>query len=209
MWSFQLVPSIAKIFSRPGYPFHTPNTVVPNYSAAMHAKYEVPASTSSSLARHMCRHIDMQTHADNCVTLTFDLLTSGSIHTERLPCTECPPNLVLIAHAVLLLQRGYAADKVTTDHRVPHARFCYRWCQSCSCWACIDPAVKRSKVKVTWSVCSRCSHQVKLYSRSEAKYSPFFLFFHALLSSFPPFFVPFFMWQSPAFSPPSISIVDL
>lgn len=41
MWSFQLVPSIAKIFSRPHYPYHTPNTVVPAYSAAMHAKYEV------------------------------------------------------------------------------------------------------------------------------------------------------------------------
>ena len=41
MWSFRLVPSIAKIFSRPHYPFHTPNTVVPHYSAAMHAKYEV------------------------------------------------------------------------------------------------------------------------------------------------------------------------
>jgi len=41
MWSFGLVPSISRLFSRPNYPFHTPNTVVPLYSAAMHAKYEV------------------------------------------------------------------------------------------------------------------------------------------------------------------------
>ena len=35
--------------------------------------------------------IDMHTHAgsalDNCVTLTFDLLTSGAVHAERLTRT--------------------------------------------------------------------------------------------------------------------------
>ena len=41
MWSFGLVPRIARIFAQPGYPRHPPNTVVPSYSAAMHAKYEV------------------------------------------------------------------------------------------------------------------------------------------------------------------------
>jgi len=41
MWAFRLQPSIAKIFSRPNYPLFNPNTVVPAYSAAMHAKYEV------------------------------------------------------------------------------------------------------------------------------------------------------------------------
>jgi hypothetical protein len=41
MWSFGLVPEIARIFAKPGYPHHIPNTVVPAYSAAMHAKYEV------------------------------------------------------------------------------------------------------------------------------------------------------------------------
>jgi hypothetical protein len=41
MWSFGLVPEIARIFAQPGYPQHLPNTVVPTYSAAMHAKYEV------------------------------------------------------------------------------------------------------------------------------------------------------------------------
>jgi len=48
MWAFQLVPSIARIYSRPHYPFHTPNTVVANYSAAMHAKYEVLQMAISS-----------------------------------------------------------------------------------------------------------------------------------------------------------------
>jgi hypothetical protein len=41
MWSFALVPEISRIFAKPGYPQHLPNTVVPTYSAAMHAKYEV------------------------------------------------------------------------------------------------------------------------------------------------------------------------
>jgi len=38
--------------------------------------------------------------------LTFDLLTSGSVHAEVLPRTTCLPTLVLLAQAVLLLQWG-------------------------------------------------------------------------------------------------------
>ena len=41
MWAFRLEPYIAKIFSRLFYPHFTLNTVVPSYSAAMNAKYEV------------------------------------------------------------------------------------------------------------------------------------------------------------------------
>ena len=42
LWSFQeMQPRIAEIFSRKGYPWNPPNTVVSNYSAAMHAKYEL------------------------------------------------------------------------------------------------------------------------------------------------------------------------
>ena len=41
MWAFRLEASIAKIFSGPGYLHIIPNTVIPSYSAAMHAKYEV------------------------------------------------------------------------------------------------------------------------------------------------------------------------
>lgn len=41
LWSFKLLPRIAKIYSRAGYPKHLPNTVLPEYSAAMHAKYEL------------------------------------------------------------------------------------------------------------------------------------------------------------------------
>ena len=41
MSSFSLVPGIAAIFNKPGYPTYFPNTVEPRYSAAMHAKYEV------------------------------------------------------------------------------------------------------------------------------------------------------------------------
>ncbi|ESN93309.1 hypothetical protein HELRODRAFT_181058 [Helobdella robusta] len=41
LWAFKLLPNITKIFSKPGYPKHPPNTVVPEYSAVMHCKYEL------------------------------------------------------------------------------------------------------------------------------------------------------------------------
>jgi len=42
LWSFrEMQPRIAEIFSQQGYPWNPPNTVVSNYSAAMHAKYEL------------------------------------------------------------------------------------------------------------------------------------------------------------------------
>ena len=41
MWAFKLNQNISDIFSQPNYPRHLPNTVYPDYSCAMHAKYEV------------------------------------------------------------------------------------------------------------------------------------------------------------------------
>jgi len=46
--------------------------------------------------------------SDNCVT--FDLLTSGSMYAEQLPCTICLPNLVLTAQAVFLLEHGHQIE---------------------------------------------------------------------------------------------------
>ena len=43
MWAFSLRSNIADIFSRPFYPKHHPNTVLPEYSCTMHAKYELMA----------------------------------------------------------------------------------------------------------------------------------------------------------------------
>jgi hypothetical protein len=40
-WAFQLVDQIRMIYSQSGYPKHFPNTVVPEYSCAQHAKYSV------------------------------------------------------------------------------------------------------------------------------------------------------------------------
>ncbi|ELT89657.1 hypothetical protein CAPTEDRAFT_211318, partial [Capitella teleta] len=45
MWSFSVRDKIAEIYSQPSYPKHHPNTVVPEYSCAMHAKYEVMYTT--------------------------------------------------------------------------------------------------------------------------------------------------------------------
>ncbi|KAK2146350.1 hypothetical protein LSH36_615g01061 [Paralvinella palmiformis] len=40
MWAFSRRENISRIFKKPGYPKHYPNTVVPEYSCLMHAKYE-------------------------------------------------------------------------------------------------------------------------------------------------------------------------
>jgi len=70
--------------------------------------------------------MEMHTHAgsafDNRVSLFLDLLTSGSLHAERLPCIVCLPRLVLIARAVFLLECGH------TDKRHTHTRSqTHRW----------------------------------------------------------------------------------
>ena len=61
--------------------------------------------------RNCSSHIDMHTHAgsafDHHMILTFDLLTLGSLHAERLPCTVCVPSLVLIVRVIFLLERGH------------------------------------------------------------------------------------------------------
>ena len=41
LWSFSLKPKIKQIYESKNYPKHHPNTVIPEYSCAMHAKYEV------------------------------------------------------------------------------------------------------------------------------------------------------------------------
>jgi hypothetical protein len=39
LWAFQLIDKIKAVFSQPGYPTHSPNTIMPAYSATQHAKY--------------------------------------------------------------------------------------------------------------------------------------------------------------------------
>ena len=41
LWAFQIQNKIEEIFKQPGYPEHSPNTIKPEYSCAMHAKYEL------------------------------------------------------------------------------------------------------------------------------------------------------------------------
>ena len=55
---------------------------------------------------------------DNRVTFTFDLLTPGSMHTERLPCTLRLPSSVLIAQRIFLLEHGHTD---TDTHTVTDA----------------------------------------------------------------------------------------
>lgn len=44
LWSFQIRDKISNIYNQPGYPKHYPNTVLPDYSCAMHAKFELLAN---------------------------------------------------------------------------------------------------------------------------------------------------------------------
>ena len=44
LWSFQIRDNISAIYKQPGYPKHYPNTVLPEYSCAMHAKFELLAN---------------------------------------------------------------------------------------------------------------------------------------------------------------------
>ncbi|XP_060069022.1 uncharacterized protein LOC132549116 [Ylistrum balloti] len=39
LWSFQIMPKIAKVFSTPGYPLQHPNTFIPAYAALTHSKF--------------------------------------------------------------------------------------------------------------------------------------------------------------------------
>ena len=38
LWPFQILPQISKIYSKPGYPKHYPNTYIPAYTAMTHSK---------------------------------------------------------------------------------------------------------------------------------------------------------------------------
>ncbi len=40
-WAFGLYPNISRLFQKPEYPKHHPNTMVPAYSCAVYAKYEL------------------------------------------------------------------------------------------------------------------------------------------------------------------------
>jgi len=54
--------------------------------------------------KNPCNTVDVRIHSksafDSRMTLTFDLLTSQSMHAERLPYTVCLPSSVLIAQAI-------------------------------------------------------------------------------------------------------------
>ena len=45
LWSFTLRDNISRIYQTPDYPVHHPNTVIPEYACAMHAKYELMYQT--------------------------------------------------------------------------------------------------------------------------------------------------------------------
>jgi len=70
--------------------------------------------------RKPLQSVSMHIHASSAygdhVTLTFDLLTSGSMHFWRSACTVCMWSLVLIAQAILLLECGHTDTLIRTTH---------------------------------------------------------------------------------------------
>jgi len=80
-------------------------------TANNHIETDVPAGIidhASNVFTAQQQHLGLtKNHAssafDICVTFTFDLLPSRSVHMERLPRTACVPSLVLIAQIVFLL----------------------------------------------------------------------------------------------------------
>ena len=80
-------------------------TILSRMSARM--SVSVSVSVSASWNASLSSHIDMHTHADGALhshaTSTFDLFTSGSVHSGRtttVHCRTCLPMSVLIARVV-------------------------------------------------------------------------------------------------------------
>jgi len=70
--------------------------------------------THAGTGRRSMRHLQPCNRFRNRVTLTFDLLTSGLMHAERLLYCMRVPSLVLIVQAVFLLQRGQTDIQTNT-----------------------------------------------------------------------------------------------
>ena len=48
LWSFQIKTKIAKLYTKPGYPKHYPNTYIPEYTSMTHSKLSVVAKAINS-----------------------------------------------------------------------------------------------------------------------------------------------------------------
>jgi len=76
--------------------------------------------------KKLSSHVDRYNSTfDNRVGLTYDLLTSESMHTERLPCAVCLRKFGVNSSSRLLLERGHTQSQtplitLSTD-RVPPA----------------------------------------------------------------------------------------
>ena len=79
-----------------GYQLHHSRVSTPSLSL-----FTCRRLTSVSVPKQSCRHAHP----------TFDLLTFGSVHAERLPCTVCIPRLVVIARAIFPLDVRHIRTK--------------------------------------------------------------------------------------------------
>ena len=104
-WAFSVKDKNKDIMSKPGYPKHYPNTVVPEYPCATNAKYEVVARAAQSNPYHTkyiawldagyFRHLSEKNISDFIMQLPPGFDEKKIAHTQVTPFQEyCPKDIV-------------------------------------------------------------------------------------------------------------------
>jgi hypothetical protein len=152
-WSFGLQDRIAEIFNQSSYPKHYPNTVEPDYSCAMHAKYDCMLSSVTENPFHTRYFAWMDIgYFRTTPTGPFKLALPPNFNESRLAITEVSRksnaqsakdlihgNLVWVAGGFFLAQRDVmlqwiedyqnaaqlllAHDLMSTDQQVIYSMF--------------------------------------------------------------------------------------
>jgi hypothetical protein len=122
-WAFQNIDKIKKIFESSTYPKHYPNTVVPAYACAQHAKYDMieRAAKMNAFSTAYYMWIDIgyfrNRKSENNFYLTkppsfddtkiaFNLINS-KLKFDRSPATIMKQNLVLLGGGLFFGKRDY------------------------------------------------------------------------------------------------------
>lgn len=113
LWSFHLVPYIKELFKQPWYPKHSPNTINAEYSAAMHAKYELIKRTiiENPFRTQFVCWLDVGLFRDLVPAIAIPSLPSGppfqlslpdGFDAERIAYTEVSPREVQLDAEVIV-----------------------------------------------------------------------------------------------------------
>ncbi|GFR62216.1 hypothetical protein ElyMa_001866000 [Elysia marginata] len=107
--AFQHLPAIRKIYSRPSYPKHYPNTVYPEYSCAMHAKYDVLERSvledTFKTPYFAWLDIGLFRNLDGTEFPVFKLVPPEKFHPERIGFSQVWPQDPVIPPEVIMKQK--------------------------------------------------------------------------------------------------------